>query len=267
MKMTVAEIIAAIDAQNDDLPRRALEEAMARPSEVTQPLLDMVQDICRDTTTVMDPNNRSIGYVIALYLLAQFREPRAYPLAIQALALVEVDMDALFGDMLVEDMARILASVSGGDLRGIRYLIEDPGVDPRVRSLALDALYCLVTSGVCERETIVEYLTGLYCGALERLPAPVWTALVRVTSWLGPEELYLEIQRVYQEGLLVGDHIDSLMEQVESNYIYGLELGEPYVSDTGAHGLVGNTLFEIGGYALFNPTTRLSPEDYQGRPY
>ncbi len=262
MKMTIAEIIAAIDSQSDDLPRRALEEAMERPADVTEPLLDLVRDIARDTVTVLDPNNRSIGYVIALYLLAQFRETRAYPLIVEALSLQDVDMDMLFGDMLVEDMARILASISGGDLRGLRYLIEDPGNDPRVRKTALDALYALVYCEVSEREEVMEYLTGLFCGGLERLPSPVWTALVCTASWLGPEELYLEIQRAHQEGLLVGDRIHLLMEEVESNYVYGLEMGAPHVTETGAHGLVGNTLFEIGGHAMFNAATRLKPEEF-----
>ncbi len=266
-KMTVAEIIAAIDSQSDDLPRRALEEAMARPSEVTEPLLDMVRDIARDTVTILDPNNRSIGYVIALYLLAQFRERRAYPLVVEALSLPGVDMDLLFGDMLIEDMSRILASISGGDLRGLRVLIEDPGNDPRVRKTALDALYALVYCEVTERAEVVQYLTGLFCGGLERAPSIVWTALVNTTSYLGPEELYLEIKRAHQEGLLVDDRIDMLMEDVDSNYIYCLERGTPHIFETGAHGLVGNTLFEIGCHAIFNEATRLKPEDYHGRSW
>ncbi len=45
--MNVTEIIVAIDAQDDALPREALEQAMARPEEVTGPLLKLVAEVAR----------------------------------------------------------------------------------------------------------------------------------------------------------------------------------------------------------------------------
>ncbi len=258
--MNVTEIIAAIDAQDDALPREALEEAMARPEEVTGGLLKLVAEVALDPAKTLDPENNSMGHIIALFLLAQFRETQALPLLAEVLALGGAEVDQLFGDVLIDDMARILASVSGGETGPIRSLIEKPDVDPRVRRSALHSLFSLVYSDVVERRPMVKYLGELFGGKLDRRPSEVWTELVRTASWLGPEELYDEIQKAHEEGLLVGRHVDFLIEEVDENRVWGLESGAPRLADTGVHFLIGNTLEEIGGHAWFSAETRFAPE-------
>ena len=103
--MNVDEIIAAIDSQDDALPRRALEAAMARPGEVTEPLLKLVEETVRHPAKVLGPDNHSMGHLIAFYLLAQFRETQALPLLVEALSLPGADVVDLFGDALLGDMA------------------------------------------------------------------------------------------------------------------------------------------------------------------
>ncbi len=261
--MNATEIIAAIDAQDDALPREALEAAMARPEEVTGALLELVAGVARAPEKVLDPDNRSMGCVIALYLLAQFRETRALPLLAEALALPGVDMDDLFGDVMISDMARILASVSGGETGPLHSLIEDPEVHPLARRSALHALYSLVYRDVIDRRNVVRYLGELYRDKLERRPSEVWTDLVETTSWIGPEELYDDIQRAYEEGLLVGDRVDYLMEEVDQYRAWGLEAGAPRVVDNGDHFLIDNTLEEIGYHAYFSAETRLGFEHWE----
>ncbi len=258
--MNVTEIIAAINAQDDALPREALEEAMAHPEEVTGNLLKLVAEMALDPAKIPDPENNSMGHVLALFLLAQFRETQALPLLAELLALGGVEVDQLFGDVMIDDMARILASVSGGETRPIRRLIDNPDVDPRARRSALHSLFSMVYSDVVERQPVVKYLGELFGGKLDRQPSEVWTELVRTVSWLGPEELYDEIQKAHEEGLMVGRHVDFLIEEVDENRVWGLESGEPRLADTGAHFLIGNTLEEIGGYAWFSAETRLVPE-------
>lgn len=260
--MNVTEILSALESQDDTLPRQALNEAMARPAEVTEPLLDLVREVVNDPESVLDPENNSIGYLLALYLLAQFREPRAYPLIIAAVSQPAVDMDKLLGDALVEDLARILASVSCGDLSGITSLIENPALDRRVRSSALDSLFCLVYCDVCEREPVVKTLRSFFHGKLEREPSEVWTTLIRTVSYLGPEELYAEVKKTYEDGLLVGDKLEFLMEDVDANRVYGFEMGSPQIADTATHFLIENTLEEIGWTAMFSAESRLGPEDF-----
>ena len=261
--MNVSEIIAAVDSQDNALPRAALNQAMARPLEVTEPLLDLLRAVVVDPQKTLDPDNNSMGYVIASFLLAQFREPRAYPLLIQMLSLPGVDQDELFGDVLICEMARILASVSGGDTSGIEALIENPQIDARVRRAALESLVCLAYNRLRSRRDMVEYLAGLFTGKLERRPGEIWTDLVQTVSNLGPQELYDDIRKAYEEGLLVGERLGLLMEDVEDNRTWGFEMGAPRMVDCGMHYLIGNTVREIGTWATFSAETRLSFEDFE----
>ena len=262
--MNVDEIIAAIDSQDDALPRRALEAAMARPGEVTEPLLKLVEETVRHPAKVLGPDNHSMGHLIALYLLAQFRETRALPLLVEALSLPGADVVDLFGDALLGDMACILASVSGGELEAIQGLIESPDVHPRVRRAALEALYTLVRSRAVERQAVVDYLGELFAGKLERRPSEVWTDLVRTAAWLGPVELFGEIRKAHGEGLLTGDEVRWVMEDAEESRAWSLERGVPQIADTGAHDFIRDTLREIGGYGCFSAETRLRPEEVFG---
>ncbi len=260
--MNATEIIAAINAQDDALPKEALIEAMDHPEKVTGLLLKLVADLARDPAKILDPEDNSMGHLIALYLLAQFREARTLPLLVEVLKLGGDDLDRLFGDVLVMDMARILASVSRGETGPIRGLIENPEVDLRARRVALHSLFCLVYSDVVERGPVVEYLGELFGGKLDRRPSRVWTELVRTASWLGPEELYDEIRKAHEEGLLTGKNVDFLLEEVDENRVWGLESGAPRLADTAVHFLIGSTLEEIGGGAWFSAETRLGPADF-----
>ncbi len=264
--MNADEIVAALGSDDDALRRSAVEEAMARPDEVAEPLLEIVREIAAAPAKILDAEDHCLGHFLALYLLAQSRETRACPLVIDALSLPGVDMDELFGDLMIEDMARILASVSGGDTGAIRPLIENPEADVLARASALDALFCLVYSEVRERGEMVGYLGELFRGKLERRPSKVWTALVRTASNLGPEELYDEVRKAYTEGLLAGRSIDFLMEEVDDNLYYGREMGSPQIADTGAHFLIENTLREIGGYPCFRLSVDASPPASQSLP-
>jgi hypothetical protein len=71
-----------------------------------------------------------------MYMLAQFREKRAYPLIAAFAALPDELPHDLAGDFVTEDLGRVLASVCGGDQSLIRGLIENAAVDEFVRSQA-----------------------------------------------------------------------------------------------------------------------------------
>ena len=55
----------------------------------------------------------------------------------------------------------------------------------------------------------------------------------------------------------MGRGIDFLIEEVDDQRVWGLEMGSPQIADTSAHFLIDNTLREIGGWATFSSETRL----------
>jgi hypothetical protein len=60
-------------------------------------------------------------------------------------------------DFVTEDLGQILASVCGGDLKGIQSIIENEEADEWARSAALGALVTLVAAGQKSREEILSY--------------------------------------------------------------------------------------------------------------
>ncbi len=258
--MDVSEIIAAFESQDDALPRQALEEAMARPAEVTEPLLAILDRARQAPAEALhDTDDNSMGFIFAMFLLAQFREPRAYPLLAGLLARTDIRIRQVLGDVML-DVGRLLASVSCGDPSRIQALVEDPRADPKVRAAGLDAMVCLAFTDGLPRQDVVAFFRRLYTGGFERRPSQLWTDLVETTATLGPEELYDEIHRAHDEGLMTGGHVDDAMEMVEDNRVWGLEMGAPQILDTSMHGLVGNTLHEIGSWASFSEESRYVPD-------
>jgi hypothetical protein len=104
----------------------------------------------------------------AFYLLAQFRETRAYPLIVAFFAQPGERPVNATGDFVTEDLGRVLASVSGGDTAPMKTLIEDPQVNEYTRFAAMGGLITLFVEGVMAREAVIAYFRALFHGGLER---------------------------------------------------------------------------------------------------
>jgi hypothetical protein len=203
--MTPQEIFEALAiAGPGNFPRQALFEAVEQREAIT-PLL--LEELRRQIDARFEPANDTPGYwrhLFAFYLLAYFREPAAYPLFVEAGALCGETLLNDAGEMITEDYKRQLAGVCGGDLSGIKRLIEDPAVNEYVRSAALGAIKVLFLSGELERGVLVEYLRELLTGKLEEDEAAiwVWTTAVKLVFITGAHELLREVRRAYELGLV-----------------------------------------------------------------
>ncbi len=111
-------------------------------------------------------------------------------------------LDSLCGDFITEDLGQVLASVCGGELAGIKSLIENEDTNKWVRGAALSGLVTLVAAGQKSRDEMVNYFTGLFRGKLVRKRSYVWDALVASSCDLHPEELLDDIERACEEGLV-----------------------------------------------------------------
>src|SRR5258708_9491496 len=96
-------------------------------------------------------------HVYALYLLALFLEVRAYPLLVRIFSRPGEFPFDLAGDVVTQDLGRILASVSGGDVSGMTALIENERANEYVRSVAMEGMV-LVETGQRARDEVISYL-------------------------------------------------------------------------------------------------------------
>ena len=108
--MTVPEIITALTPYTGHFPKAAAEAAIAQKDEIAPHLLGALEEVAQDPGQFAH-NEQYMLHVFASYLLAQFRDKRAYRPLTQILATPGDAADSLFGDTITEGLDRILASV------------------------------------------------------------------------------------------------------------------------------------------------------------
>jgi len=202
--MTTEEILKALAHKDDKFPREALEQAVAQKDGITPHLLGILERVADDPDEVLDQENYSFLY--ALYLLAQFRETRAYPLVVRIASLPPDTVRALLNDTITEGLPKILASVCGGDTSLIKQLAENTEAEKFVRGSAFRALTALVVSGDVSREEVMSYYSGLFDAMLKEEPSDevtiVLTDLAGCAADLYPEELYGKIKEAFERDLI-----------------------------------------------------------------
>jgi hypothetical protein len=182
-------------------PQEALIEAIENREQVIPDLLQVIQKVTDNSQQVIDHEDYTMSSY-AMYLLAQFREKKAYQPIIDFFSMPDEKALEIVGDMYVEDLGRILASVSGGEISLLQQLIENPEAQELIRASALEALMVLVHVGEKNRDEIMAYFKSLFEGKLERRNSMVWVSLVSCCVDLYPEEVQEEIEDAYDDELV-----------------------------------------------------------------
>jgi len=198
--MDVEEILAQLERNHTQVPRIALEEAAAHREEVIPRLLGVLEELAKEPAPYLGDQDRNL-HIYAMYLLAQFREPRAYPLLVKIFSAPGEIPFELAGSVVTQDLPSILASVSDGDPSGMMELVENEKANEYVRGNALDGLVTLMAFGRRTRDDVVAYLCRLF-QILERKPSEVWNGLANVCADLCPAEFMMELRQAYDEGLV-----------------------------------------------------------------
>lgn len=175
-------------------PREAVAATIAQPEAATPFLLHALEWAEQHP----DEANAKPFYMLhlfAAYLLAQFREVRAYPLVIRLIR--HPQAADLLGDMMLEAFGRIIASVFDGNLEPIHRLIEDPSIDQFNRATGTRALGVLVHTGRLPRAELSAYLGELLDHRLEREPSFAWDSVVELCTDLGFAEHREAIRAAY----------------------------------------------------------------------
>ena len=150
--------------------------------------------------------SRDSKYLIhfpAIYLLAFFRETRAYESIIRIASLSDEQIVCLLGDMVTEDFKNIIASVCDGNIGPIKSIIEDSSLNEYVRSQALQSLLILLNYGMVSREALVSYFKELINGKLEEDYSCVWDELPLFCALIHPKGLKEDIDKAVADGKIM----------------------------------------------------------------
>ena len=182
--MDVPEMLQQFATTTGTFPREAAAQAIAQREAITPALLRVLVEAQHNLEDL--PESDAMAHIYAMYLLAQFRAPRAYPLMVEFLSVPgDIALDTT-GDVATEDLGRILASVSCGAIRLMTALVENEHANAYVRVAALRSLVTLVACGEQSRDDIVAYVQHLFQGRLARDGSFVWTGLVSASNDLYP---------------------------------------------------------------------------------
>ena len=202
--MTNPEITQSIKDLSSPVAERreqALKTLLAHHEEATPELLEILKKVL--AVPLGAPVALSDwSWFLAAYLLAQFREKKALPLLLEQFSMPAEHVDRIFKDILVEDLPRILATLTSDDPAPLRALTENEAAHDAVRASALWGYTILASVGLVSQKEVTDYYGELFTGKIARRPSFVWTSLVAGCAALHAKLLKREILRAYEEELL-----------------------------------------------------------------
>jgi hypothetical protein len=251
-----AEIEKGIFSEDGRAPLASLRWILDNPDAGAAILLGILEDAV--TAKTDQPYRSPTGYLVAMLMLAQLKDKRAFPLVIRFAS--RPDVEDILDDFVTEDLGRVLASVFDGDIEPLQRLIENPAANEWARSACLSALELLVLFGKAERESVIGYLRRLmdiHGGRLEREFSQVWNALADSALNLHPGDLLADLDRAYGEGLVDPGYV-SLREIVRQARHPVAEVLQR--SRKASMGLVTDAIVEIKRWPAFAaPERPVSP--------
>lgn len=160
--MTKQEILASLENYSENFPKEALREAQSKRIELTTELLESLDYANNKVKELREEDSDYYLHTYAMYLLAEFREKRAFSKLIAFLRQPEEYIDFLLGETLTEDFPCLLCSTFDGEnLNLLTDVIENHELYEYARSAALSAYVFLYEEGFITQEEIISYFRFL----------------------------------------------------------------------------------------------------------
>ncbi|MCC2693912.1 DUF1186 domain-containing protein [Nodularia sp. LEGE 04288] len=248
--MQLEEILSELENNTNKFPRLALERAIEEREAITPILLSTLEKLSSNLEELVEKEEYTL-HLYALYLLAQFKEPLAYPVIIKFFSVPgEMALDVT-GDIVTEDLCRILASVSDGNIEPIKQLIENEEINEYVRGAALESLLVLVALEVISREQVIQYHAELFSNKVWKEDDYIWTKLVINSAKLCAVELKEQIDKVFAEDLVDLFFINE--EDVNDGLQVGIEAALIKLRENPRYSFIEDVISETRDWAAFHP--------------
>lgn len=248
--MDIKEIINQLEYHQGPFPRTAVKEAIASKEQITPILLNILEESTAHIEEFIE-NDTYMAHIYAMFLLAQFREKRAYPLIVNFFSTPGDISLEVTGDVVTEYLRRILASVCDGDDSLIKQLAENESADEFVRGAALDAMACLVAIGEKSREDVLGYYKALLQSEMSKRSPFFCAEIVSAATDLYPEEIYEEIKEAFKKDLVDETILD--LKFVDRKLSQGKESVLAELQDK-RNGPIVDTIKEMEWWAGFRGT-------------
>jgi len=190
-------IIAELDADyTGKLPERAIREAQRRGIEMVPHLISLIRKATKAVESGEVPTGN--GHLYALYLLTEFRAEESLASIIEAVSLPGESPFDLFGDVITEDLGRLLAVLTADRPEIIDILILDRSLSEYVRWQAARTYLYWVRDGHWTREEAVQRLRRHLIDATRHGDQEAATGLVAELVSYSPREADKEIEEAFR---------------------------------------------------------------------
>jgi uncharacterized protein DUF1186/SEC-C motif-containing protein len=255
--MSPEEVKRVLEYNSGKFPFEAVSQAVAQREALTPMLLAELERAADSPQALLDEPESYMLHVYAMYLLAQFREPRALDPLLRLFSLTGDAVELLLGDVVTEDGGALLASVCHGEVAPIKALIENREANEYGRDAGICALLTLVAEGDLDRGELIDYLRQFSrtLGPEDFLIQAFWVA---AADELYPEELMPEIRAVYAAGAVDDSFIalrdlDRTLKKGREAALASLRENRRYLTDA---------IGALSAWACFNEEVYLpGPED------
>jgi hypothetical protein len=249
--MTIPEILKELEPYTGVFPEAAMKAAIEQREAITPDLLRVLEAVAENPIEFSKRKDYML-HLFSMYLLAQFRERRAYPIIVKMFSAPGETSYDLAGETVTEGLKQILASVYDGDPSPLQGLVENQQADEFARSAALDAFVMLEHAEIIPRAEVVQYFRSLFHGKLEREPSYAWDGIVCAVAELPAPELLEEVRQAYADGLAYETVAD--LEGIERDIV------APKPSRQDQQYLITDAIAEMEWWAAFHPEP-FSPRD------
>ena len=216
--MTIPEVLKELEHYTRRFPIQAMRAAIEQREAITPELLRVIEAVAENPAAFAKRQEYML-HLFALYLLAQFREKRAYPAVVRIFSAPGETPYDLAGDTVTDGLPRVLGSVYDGDPSPLKTLVENEDADEFVRSSAIEAVLVLENTGQVTRDEVVAYFRSLFQGKLERTNSFAWDGLVGAVADLPAAELLEEVRMAYADRLADPSVVD--LETIEREMVSG----------------------------------------------
>lgn len=208
--MEIEEIINELEYDNGYFPREAIEAAIKQKDKIIPELLKILEFSNKNIHLLQGSKKYTYytGYYMAMYLLSQFEEQRAFPLILDFFTLLKDDDYLFTGDIITEDLQRFLASTYDGNLGSLCAVFENPGLNEYVRTAIPQVLAMLLKYNQLSREQVVSLFKGFLQNNTIQANAFVLTELIHVCAILQIEEVLDDIRQLYGKNIADPEILD-----------------------------------------------------------
>ena len=94
----------------------------------------------------------------ALFLLAEFKEKKAFPLILELLSIPNLDGYDVLGDGIMERLSSIIVSVFNGDFEELNKIIQNKDIDYYIRNNVIETYIYFYNNNFINKNDLIEFL-------------------------------------------------------------------------------------------------------------